>query len=117
MDLVIPDGGTELLGAGANGMIQLKELDGAEYIGTFAGLAINGQPIDVGLTWPDAEGAFTISIPSVDFSGSVSFFQAQLRFFTPAKQAPGGAIRADVVPSTLTPHMPRGLNPIQIERS
>jgi hypothetical protein len=117
MDLVIPDGGAELLGAGANGMILLKELDGAEYIGTFAGLAINGQPIDVELTWPDADGAFTISIPSVDFSGSVSFFQAQLRFFTPVKQTPGGIIDADVIPSALTPHMPRGLNPIRIESS
>lgn len=117
MDLVIPDGGTDLLGTGPKGEIQPKELDGAEYIGTVTGLAVNANPIDAKLTWPDQHGAFSISISTVDFTEPVSFFQAQLRFFTPVKQSPGGDVATDIVPTELAPHMPRGLHPLQIEQS
>jgi hypothetical protein len=114
MDLVIPDTGDDLLGTGPNGTIRPKELDGAEYIGTLTGLAINQRPIDAALTWPDEQGAFTISIPSVGFTDTVSFFQAQLRFFTPTKQAPGGPVSKGIVPAELASNMPRGLHPLRV---
>lgn len=114
MDLVIPDTGDDLLGTGANGTFQPKELDGAEYIGTLAGLAVNQRPIDATLTWPDDQGAFSISIPSVDAAGTLSFFQAQLRFFTPTKQTPGGSVGKGILPAELAPKMPRGLHALKV---
>lgn len=114
MDLVIAPPDMMLMGTGPNGALTPKEIPGAEYIGTLAGLAGAGGSIHADVSWPDADGVFTITIPAVDFAGPVAFYQAQLRFFTAEQTAPGLPVAASVVPTKLQPDMPRGLNPLTV---
>lgn len=114
MDLVLPESGTELHGTGSDGELTPDVVKGAEYIGTMIGIATDQEPIPAQITWPDEHGKFTITIPSLDVSGAVSFYEAQLRFFSSEKQEPGGAISSDVLPSTLGENMPRGLHPLTV---
>lgn len=114
MDLVLSAAGTTLKGTGPGGALAPKEVPGAEYIGTMTGVANAQGPVPADVTWPDAKGRFTVTIPAVSFPGPVSFYQAELRFFSAEQAAPGLPITGAVVPTRLDPDMPRGLNPIPV---
>lgn len=116
LDLVLPPEGLTLLGTGVDGAMEPVAVDGAEYVGVLTGPASADGPIPASVTWPDAEsGRFTMTIPSVDKAESITFYQAEPRFFTAEQVSPGTRIPADVLPTALSPNMPRDLSPIPVE--
>ncbi len=100
-----------VMGTGAGGAFEVTDIPGAEYVGYLVGVASGDTPVDAGLTWPDAQGAFTVTLPDPLPDGDLSFFQMRLRFFTEADVAPGSPIPAGVIPSTLDELTPRNLPP------
>lgn len=117
MDLVLPKTGTVLQGTGKNGKLAPKEVPGAEYIGTMIGVASAQGLLAATVTWPDDRGRFKITIPSVPDDGPISFYQAQLRFFSSIGEKPGGTISADAMPTKLEANMPRNLDPLTVAKS
>ncbi len=100
-----------VVGTGAGGAFEVTDVAGAEYVGYLVGVAIGDVPVDAGLTWPDAQGAFTVTLPNQIPNGKLGFFQMRLRFFTEADVAPGSPIPAGVIPTTLDDLAPRDLPP------
>lgn len=115
LDLVVPAEGTTLLGASGEETLLPSTVPGAEYLGIICSLAINDVPVEANVTWPDDDGQFVITIPSVTAPGTASFYQAKRRFFAAGTIAPGAPVPLAVLPARLEPEMPQGLQPITIQ--
>ncbi len=112
LDLVLDASAVTVVGTGAAGAFEVKEKTGAEYIGYLVGISDGENVIPATLSWPEANGKFTIIIPDVTFTGSIGFFQKRVRFFSETVAAPGADVAANVVPKTLDPGTPRGIPPL-----
>jgi hypothetical protein len=99
-------------GTGSDGEFAPEIVPGAEYVGYMAGLANGAVPIDAAVTWPNADGRFTITIPALEGSDPLTFFQARFRFFSSTEMAPGTDIDPTVIPDELDPRIPSGLPPV-----
>ena len=110
LDLVAMSSGL-VVGTGPDGAFEVTDVAGAEYVGYLVGVAIGDAPVAAALTWPDDNGAFTVTLPDQLPAGDLGFFQSRLRFFTAETIAPGGPVPADIVPATLDDFSPRDLPP------
>ena len=112
LDLVAAASRGTVVGTGDGDAFDITQVPGAEYIGQIVGLAVDDLPLDAGLTWPDEQGGFTVTLPSSLPQGQLGFFQLRLRFFTAEPVKPGGPVAAGIVPSPLDTRAPRNLPPL-----
>lgn len=112
LDLVAAASRGTVNGTGEGGAFDITQVPGAEYIGQIVGLAVDDQPLDAGTTWPDENGAFTISLPDPLPQGKLGFFEIRLRFFTAETVKPGAPVAAGIIPSPLDVRAPRNLPPV-----
>lgn len=111
LDLVLDEGMNMVMGAGANGAFEPEEVAGAEYVGYLVGLAIGDAPVPSIITWPDENGAFTVSLTGADLSEPAFFFQERIRFFSTTENVPGADVEPHLVPAKLDPRTPRLIPP------
>jgi hypothetical protein len=112
MDLVLDESMAMVMGTGTNGAFEQTTVPGAEYVGYLVGLAIGDTPVPSTITWPDEQGTFTVTIPSVDFTEPASFFQERVRFFSKHENLPGSDVEAEIVPEKLDIRTPRMIPPV-----
>jgi hypothetical protein len=111
LDLVLDESMGMVMGTGANGAFEQTTVPGAEYVGYLVGLAVGETPVESTITWPDDTGAFSVTIPSVDFTEPASFFQERVRFFSKHENVPGSDVEPEIVPKTLDARTPRMIPP------
>ena len=111
LDLIAMTSMGMVTGTAADGGFDVTPMPGAEYVGYLVGIAAGDTPVAAALTWPDDNGAFTVTLPDQLPDGDLGFFQSRLRFFTAEAIAPGGPVPADVIPATLDDLTPRDLPP------
>lgn len=115
LDVMLPEEGTDLLGASGEETLLPSTVPGAEYLGIMCSLAINDVPVEANVTWPDDTGQFVITVPAITSPGTASFYQAKRRFFAVGDIGPGTQVPAAVLPERLEPEMPQGLEPTTIQ--
>ncbi len=98
-------------GTGPDGAFDVEPIPGAEYVGYLVGIAVDDVPVAGVTTWPDASGAFSVTLPDPLPTGDLSFFQARLRFLTVERVVPGEPVADGIIPATLDAFAPRNLPP------
>jgi len=111
LDVVAMTSDGTVAGTGADGAFDVEPIPGAEYVGYLVGIAIDDVPVAGVTTWPDADGAFSVTLPDPLPAGDLSFFQARLRFLTAERVVPGELVADGIIPDTLDAFAPRNLPP------
>lgn len=89
---------------------------GAVYEGIVVGAAVGGKPIrPVRVTWPDAAGHFTMTLPSSLAGKPVTLWEAVLDLFSVTPATPGGAIELGSWPTVLPVDAPQNLVRVRLK--
>ena len=112
LDLVAMTSDGMVMGTGSEGAFAVEDIPGAEYVGYLVGIAVDDVPVVGVTTWPDANGAFSVTLPDPLPAGDLTFFQARVRFLTAEKVAAGEPVADGIIPETLDASAPRNLPPV-----
>jgi len=111
LDLVAMTSDGMVMGTGPDGAFAVEPIPGAEYVGYLVGIAVDDVPVTGVTTWPNANGAFSVTLPDPLPAGDLSFFQARLRFLTAERVVSGEPVADGIIPDTLDAFAPRNLPP------
>src|SRR6266542_2944581 len=91
---------------------------GAIYEGPAVGVASGGRVIKpVAARWPDAQGHFSMTLPSSVQGKAISFWQSRRLFFSSFTATPGGKVDLGSWPSKLGRGTPSRLASLRVPRS
>jgi hypothetical protein len=75
---------------------------GAVYDGVLVGAALGATPVrPLAATWPDATGAFTLTLPASTAGRTLSLWEDKVQLFSRLPARPGGAVDLREWPTTL----------------
>ena len=87
-----------------------KVVGGAVYRGVVVGVSgPRGVIKPLFARWPDANGRFSLVLPSSARGKTLSFWEIERQVFTGVPARPGGRVSLTTWPKTLAPEAPRGL--------
>jgi len=92
-----------------------QQYPGAIYTGVLAGVSVDHNVVrPVKVTWPDASGRFSITLPKTLAGKTVSIWEAKLNLFSRIEAKAGGPVDTAGWPSALPPTAPRDLVSVRL---
>ena len=92
-----------------------QEYPGAVYTGVLAAVSVNHNLVrPVKVTWPDASGRFSITLPKKLAGTTVSIWEAKLNLFSRTEPKAGGTVDLVDWPSALPQTAPRDLVSVRL---
>ena len=92
-----------------------REYAGAVYTGVLAGVTVNHNVVKpVKVTWPDADGRFSITLPKKLAGKTVSIWEAKLDLFSRTQAKVGSPVDLGSWPSALPQTAPRDLVSVRL---